>query len=395
MASAAKHSEPRQMHKTDFTNNEPDNTMKKKNDRLILKLTKSEKHKHNVAMVNEEQEWNRHEPNSGMGRMFFVMLLIHVVVIGGIIVYDWLNGEESAPVSIESISSATNASSLPPPALNAADIAAQIPIEDCSTYEWRSGDSIASVAKKLGVSEEVLIKMNMLDKGTQLEANSIIRYPKQPVVKALGLSVAGADGALPVVVPPDASIAAAEVPMALNVPGEQTFSFQPTIVNELAPTPGTNGVSFVAPNVQDSPPAAVTPEATGEPVMKSEALVQDTPPVPAPVARTETPKVEQAPPAKVEPKPAPRIIAKADDDVPKAIPVKRYTPPAVAEKPAVKKKSTEASTAKSKTYIVKPNETLYSIASRHGVTVKSLQDANKITKPELLRDGMKLVIPVK
>ncbi len=382
------------MPKANFTNNEPDDTMKKKNDRLILKVTASEKHKHNVAMVNEEQEWNRHEPNSGMGRMFFVMLLIHVVVIGGIIVYDWLNGEEGSPASIVSTSSSTNASSLPPPALNAADIAAQIPIEDCSTYEWRSGDSIASVAKKLGVSEEVLIKMNMLDKGTQLEANSIIRYPKQPVVKALGLSVAGADGALPVVVPPDASIAAAEVPMALDVPGEQTFSFQPTIVNELAPTPGSNGAAFVAPNVQDSPPAAVTSEATGEPSVKTQALVQEAPPVSAPVAKTESPRIEQAPPAKVEPKPAPRLIAKAEDDVPKAIPVKRYTPPAVAEKP-VKKKSAETPAAKSKTYTVKPNETLYGIASRHGVTVKALQDANKITRPELLRNGMKLVIPVK
>ena len=46
-------------------------------------------------------------------------------------------------------------------------------------------------------------------------------------------------------------------------------------------------------------------------------------------------------------------------------------------------------------YTVKPNETLYSIATRHGVTVKSLQEANKITKPEALRDGMKLVIPAK
>ncbi len=376
--------------KANFTNTEPDDTMKKKNDRLILKVTATPKHKHNVAMVNEEQEWNRHEPNSGMGRMFFVMLLIHVVVIGGIIVYDWLNGEEGAPTSFVSTSNVTTASTLPPPALNAADIAAQIPIEDCSTYEWRSGDSIASVAKKLGVSEEVLIRMNMLDKGTQLEANSIIRYPKQPVVKALGLSVAGADGALPMVAPLDASIAAAEVPMSLNVPGEQTFSFQPTIVHELAPTPGTIGSAFVAPNIQDTPPAAVNSEATGDPAMKTQELAQEAPPAPAPV-KTESRKIEHAPPAKVEPK----LSAKTEDEVPKAIPVKRYTPPAVVEKPVAKKKSAESPAAKSKTYTVKPNETLYGIASRHGVTVKALQDANKITKPELLRDGMKLVIPVK
>ncbi len=369
--------------------------MKKKNDRLILKLTESEKHKHNVAMVNEEEEWNRHEPNSGMGRMFFVMLLIHVIVIGGIIIYDWLNGGEDAPISIVSTGGSTSATSLPPPALNAADVAAQIPIENCATYEWRSGDSIASVAKKLGVSEEVLIKMNMLDKGTQLEANSIIRYPKQPVVKALGLSVAGTDGVPPVAAPPELSIAAAEVPMALTVPGEQTFSFQPTIVNELAPTPGSTGAAFVSPSVQQSPPVGVASGATGESSEANSAIIQDSPPAAMPVVKMETQKVEQTPPAKVETKKAPKLTAKAEDDVPKAIPVKRYTPPAVADKPVAKKKSNDAPAAKSKSYTVKPNETLYGIASRHGVTVKALQDANKITKPELLRDGMKLVIPLK
>jgi|JI6StandDraft_1071083.scaffolds.fasta_scaffold00483_8 LysM repeat protein len=369
----------------------------KKKDRLLLNLIEGEKHKHRVAMVNEEAEWNQHEPNTGMARMFFVMLLIHVVVIGGIIVYDWLNGEEAPATTLTVTSDSTSANTLPPPALSAADIAAQIPIEDCATYEWRTGDSIASVAKKLNVTEDVLIKMNMLDKGTQLEANSIIRYPKQPAVKAVGVGVAGANGELPVAAPvaPPASLAVAEGPMSLTVPGEQTFSFQPTIVNELAPTPGASTAALVTPNVQESPPPAVTTEATGEPAAKMETpktVAQEAPPAPAPVAKKELPKVDEVPPAKAEPKPAPKQIAKADNDVvPKAIPVKRYTPPAV-DKSVAKKKSEPS---KSKTYTVKPNETLYSIASRNGVSVKALQEANKITKPESLRDGMKLVIPGK
>lgn len=357
----------------------------KKKDRLLLNLIEGEKHKHRVAMVNEEAEWNQHEPNTGMARMFFVMLLIHVVVIGGIIVYDWLNGEEAPATTLTVTSESTSASALPPPSVNAADIAAQIPIEDCATYEWRTGDSIASVAKKLNVTEEVLIKMNMLDKGTQLEANSIIRYPKEPAVKAVGVGVAGANGELPVAAPvaPPASLAVAEGPMSLTVPGEQTFSFQPTIVSELAPTPGASTAALVTPSVQESPPPAVTTEASGEPAAKMEApktIVQEAPPAPAPVVKKDLPKVDEAPPA--------RVAAKKEADVPKAIPVKRYTPPAV-----VAKKKSEPS--KSKTYTVKPNETLYSIASRNGVSVKALQEANKITKPESLRDGMKLVIPGK
>jgi len=366
--------------------------MKKRQNKLLLNLVQGEKHKHRVAMVNEEAEWNQHEPNSGMARMFFVMLLIHVVVIGGIIVYDWLNGEDAVSTSMVSSAPSTPASALPPPSVNAADVAAQIPIENCATYEWRSGDSIASVAKKLNVSEDVLIKMNMLDKGTQLEANSIIRYPKEPVVKALGLGVAGANGDLPVapVVPPS-SIAAAEAPMSLTAPGEQTFSFQPTIENELVPTPGSSTNALVTPSIQESPPPAVTVEASGEPAVKEPAKVEiaETPPAPAPVVKKDPPKVDHTPPAKAEPKPAPRQVAKAEDNVPKAIPVKRYTPPAVATK-----KSAPAA-AKAKPYTVKPGETLYSIAARNGVSVKALQAANSITKPESLRDGMKLVIPGK
>lgn len=378
--------------------------MKKKTNRLMINLAEIEKYKHNVAMVNQEAEWNQHEPNSGMARMFFVMLLIHIVVIGGIIVYDWLNGEDApAPAMVSSTSASTTPSALPPPAVNASDLAAQIPIEDCATYEWKSGDSIASVAKKLGVTEEVLIRMNMLDKGTQLENNSIIRYPKQPVVKAVALGVAGVNGELPVAAStaPAASIAAAESPMALTVPGEQTFSFSPTIENELAPTPGSGSAAMVRPSVQETPPAAVTQEALGEPAVKADAskTVAEAPPAPAPVPEVKKealPKVEDSPPpAMTEPRVTPKPVAQKEAEVPKAIPVSRNSLPPVSEKaPAARKKQPEA-VAKTRSYTVKPGETLYSIAMRNGTTVKALQAANKIARPESLRDGMKLVIPAK
>ncbi|MCA1964455.1 MAG: LysM peptidoglycan-binding domain-containing protein [Prosthecobacter sp.] len=352
--------------------------MKKKQHKLLLNLVEGDRHKHRVAMVNEEAEWNQQEPNSGMARMFFVMLLLHVVVIGGIIVYDWLNGEESPPPTVLSTSASTTPSALPPPAVNAADAAAQIPIEECSTYEWKTGDSLDSVAAKLGVSKEVLIRMNMLDKGTQLEANSIIRYPKQPVVRALGIGVAGAQGAQPV---PPASIAAAEAPMALTAPGEQTFSFSPTIEKELTPTP----------SVQESPPPATMQEPSGPPSVPAAIPAPDPQPQVPAVVKKAPPKVQDAPPAKAEPKPAPKPT-RSEDEVPKAIPVKRYQPPAVVEKPAAKKAAPEPT---GRTYTVKSGETLYSIAIRNGTTVKALQTANKITKPESLREGMKIVIPAK
>jgi len=59
------------------------------------------------------------------------------------------------------------------------------------------------------------------------------------------------------------------------------------------------------------------------------------------------------------------------------------------------KKATVLPATKLKSHTVRPGETLYAIAIRHGVTVKSLQSTNKIAKPESLREGMKLVIPSK
>ncbi len=362
---------------------------KPQKDKILRNLLEGEKHKHRVAMVNEEAAWNQHEPNSNMARMFVVMLLIHVVVIGGIIVYDMMNGEEAQPSTVISTNStSTPLSSLPSPSAKVEASSNPIPIEECATYEWRSGDSISSVSKKLGVTEAVLIKMNMLDKGTQLEANSIIRYPKQPVVKAVGISVAGANGEPATASLPAASIAAAKDEMPLVAPGEQSFSFQPTIVGELAPTPGQVPV---IPMVQDSPPSAVTTAASGTPAIV-EVKKEELPPVIAETAPS--PMVASPTPASVK---APNVESRDEDEVPKALPVKRYTPPAV-NKPAIKKIA-EAAPAKRegakapRSHTVKSGETLYSIATRNGVSVKSLQAANKIVKPESLRNGLKLIIP--
>lgn len=352
---------------------------KKKKDKLLINLLEGERHKHRVAMVTEEGEFNQHEPNSNMARMFVVMLLIHVVVIGGIIIYDFMNGEEAPSTKLTQDFTQPQASALPATMVDLS-LGKDGSLEEYSTYEWKSGDSIRSVAKTLEVSEEVLIKLNKLDQGRQININDVILFPKRPVVKAVGVSVAGANGELAQPAVPETSIAAAEVPISLALPGEKTFSFSPTIENELTPAP------TVAPGMkmQDSPPPAITKEASGMPT------VVETP--------RSKPKVEEAPPA---PKPAVKEVEKT---VPKAIP---YTPPQPRQSPAVKvptKKVTETppSSVKKESvktanspHVVKSGETLYRIANKYGVSVKALQEANRITKPESLRDGMKLTIPRK
>ncbi len=46
-----------------------------------------------------------------------------------------------------------------------------------------------------------------------------------------------------------------------------------------------------------------------------------------------------------------------------------------------------------RTYTVRPGDTLFSIAQRHGVTVEALQEANGISDPNQLRAGQVLIIP--
>lgn len=164
----------------------------KKKDKLLLNLLEGEKHRHRVAMVNEEEVFNQHEPNSNMARIFVVMLLIHVVVIGGIIIYDFMNGEAAPATELKedyAAQAAAAANSMPAPAVDL-DLVRGGLSEEFSTYDWKSGDSIPIVAKKLEVSEDVLIRLNKVDQGRQIKTNDIIIYPKRPVVKAVGIPVA-------------------------------------------------------------------------------------------------------------------------------------------------------------------------------------------------------------
>jgi LysM repeat protein len=315
-----------------------------------------------VAMVTDEGAFNQHEPNAGMARLFVVMVMIHVVVIGGIIVYDYLNSPVAAPRPARTQPAKAGASALPPSAVSATTLEKELPIEDYATYEWRSGDSIPKVAEKLKVPQDVLIRLNMLDKGAQLDQNTILRYPRQPVVRAVSIP----DAALTTeAAPPAESLASATQAVDLPPAPAPEFSFAPTIVGELARAPD------------------LTPGRA----------VQSAPPAPAPA--TAAPRVQEQPPAAVP------VVA---DSVPKAIPVPapqvaalRQSSSAVAKPATVAAKAAPKATAKASTvtHTVKLGDNLHRIASRHQVSVKALQEANKLSDPNHIREGMKLIIPTR
>lgn len=335
--------------------------MKRQDKMQLPKPPRRQKGGYLISMtVTDEGVFNEHEPNAGMARLFVVMVMIHVVVIGGIIVYDYLNSPVAAPRPARTQSSKPNASALPPPAVSDSTLEKELPIEDYATYEWRSGDSIPKVAEKLKVPQDVLIRLNMLDKGAQLDQNTILRYPRQPVVRAVSIPDAALASSA---APPSESLASATQAVDLPPAPAAEFSFAPTIVGELARAPD------------------LTP---GRPV-------QSAPPAPAPAPAA--PKLQEQPPAAVP------VVA---DSVPKAIPVPAQQVAALRQAPAAKaapvtakaapKTAAKASTV---THTVKLGDNLHRIASRHQVSVKALQEANRLSDPNHIREGMKLVIPAR
>jgi LysM repeat protein len=401
-------------------------TKKSKKDSLIIKLIDGDRHKHRVALVTDEGEWNQHEPNTGMARMFVVMLLIHVVLIGGIIVYDFM-GEEEAPAQTitQAARAQTSYSGLPQASqevINAQAKAVANPDEDTEQYTVASGDSIRSIAEKHRTTEEKVIEMNRLDKGIQIEPGTLLNVPKQAVPSAVPVDTATAL-AMTRQSPPEtqgesvrpenapASITASEAPLSLLAPGESA-----PIGNSLSAAADAPAIAVPA---TDASPAQqiigrVNPEAMAAlanatvETEKAIAAANDAPPVtkvepeaaPAPAPKVEAKPEPKPEPKKVVAKPEPKPLAK-----PNPVPTPSQMTKRLADAPPATKPSTKKSTkgtppkpaakASSKSHTLASGETLYRLASKYGVSVATIQKANNIKNPNAMREGMKLTIPAK
>jgi LysM repeat protein len=359
-----------------------------------------------------------------MARMFVVMLLIHVVLIGGIIVYDFM-GEEEAPVqTITQAARVQSSSSGLPQAsqdiINAQANAVAHPDDNTEQYTVASGDSIRSIAEKHSTTEDKIIEMNRLDKGIQIEPGTLLNVPKQDVPSAvpvdrdtaLAMSRQSPPATQGEPVKPEnapASISASSSPMSLLAPGEPA-----PIGNSLSAAAEAPAIAALA---TDAAPAQqiigrVNPEAmaalanaTAE-TEKALAVVSEAPPATkvepeAPPA----PKVEAKPEPKPEPKkvvakPEPKPLAK-----PNPVPTPSQMTKRLAEAPPAPKATTKKFTkdtppkpvakATSKSHTLASGETLYRLASKYGVSVAAIQKANNIKNPNVMREGMKLVIPAK
>lgn len=372
---------------------------KAKEKKLLLNLLDGERHHHRVALVTEEGEWNQHEPNSGMARMFVVMLLVHVVLIGGIIIYDFMGDEQTPQQSATQAARAmSSVSGLPQtsPEVVSAQVRAAFNTEEYDNYEMRSGDSLKSIAAKFNTTEEEITKLNMIDKGLQIGPGTMLRVPKQAVPSAIPVDpktlkpmVASTGAAAP-----KAGAVQDQPPATQKVPSEAVKpSEAPASLAAAAITP----MSLVAPN--EAPPeasslAAAANTAATVPVAPAPvaALPPPTQPKVVSLLQEQVPaQTQKEPKPLVKPNPVPppaQMLKKIANTAPapkKTEPAKKAdTPPKPAPKPAA-----------ARTHTLQSGETLYRLAGKYGVSVAAIQKANNIKNPNTMRDGMKLVIPAK
>lgn len=389
---------------------------KPKETKLLLNLMDGERHRHRVALVTEEGEWNQHEPNSGMARMFVVMLLIHVVLIGGIIIYDFMGDDAKPQQTVTQAARAVstgNGLPMASPEVVTAQAQAAADTEQFDNYEMRSGDSIKSIAAKFGSTEAEITRLNLIDKGIQIGPGTMLRVPKQAVPSAIPVNPKTLKPMAIVEDVPKAVPVVRDQPPATKVPSEAVKpSEAPASLSAATMTP----ISLVAPN--EAPPAttslvalADTPAtASAPPASTPAALPPPTKPNVVSLLQENAPKVEAVRPRdrdRDEPKPVAKAEAKPLVK-PNPVPPPTQMLKKIAEAPPATKKAeptkkvvadappkTVAKASSARSHTLKSGETLYRLSTKYGVSVAAIQKANNIKNPNSMRDGMKLVIPAK
>jgi LysM repeat protein len=312
-----------------------------KKPKLLANLIGEEKRRHHVAaFVTEEGEWNQHEPNTGLARMFIVMLALHVFVIGGIILYDFVG--EDAETQTNSISQQPQPATTPPGSVPSAT--PSIPLAPQSPEQ----------------APIPLSTVNGSHESTTNLSTVASNAPSLPVVNAQSLPPIGnaTPPALSVDHPELVALpeTTAETPLSSNAPASASEPVSAPVSVPEAPLP-----------LADVPPATTLVAKTEAPVSKPETKVADAPPAPKPV-------------------PTPSEMAKRPAST---------TPAKTVAKPSTKTTTKPNAPTSSRSYVMAKGDTLYRIAAKHGVSVDKIMKANGIKDAAKLRDGIKLVIPAK
>lgn len=325
--------------------------------RLQALVRPAKKQSHRLsANVTGEDDWEVDEPQIRMSRAFAVMLVLHLVAVGGLFAFhmfgkDDREAEGTATQRAHEAAAPAPAAVLPAAPVGAAPAEPAIPraqiVEEAADpagnerqHVFKTGETRMLIAARFGITVRELEEANA---GSEFKPGDTLTIPQSPRVI----------GALPG--KPDTL----NPPLALVVAtpsddvGHRDFTIKPGSDNPYAPV-AAEELEAMSPE----PPAARAKLVKAEPK--------------APVVRQTEPSEPASPAASV---------AKA----------KKATPsPAAAPAPAKPKPATG-----SRTHVIQKGDTVYNVAKRYGLSSGEVMRANGISDPSRVQMGQVLKITVK
>jgi LysM repeat protein len=293
------------------------------------------------------------EPNMKFSHALIVVLILHIVAVGGVIAFNMLktkapaSAKQKAPVVEKQDARPTDARTAAKSDAKSDVKPAAKPSASEISYAVVAGDTLRKIALKQKSSVDAIEQANGLESGATLHIGQVLKIP----VKA---------GA------------------AAKDPAPATRTAPP---KESAP------VTKTAP--PKDPPAAAksAPEKDPAPAVKPAA-----PKDPAPAAAAKTAPTKDPAPAAAKTAEAKPAAPRADAPAAKAAPAEDAKP-AASPAPAATKPAETKPAASGTTYTVAKGDNPYSIAKKLNVSYGDLLKANKIDDPKKLQIGQKLIVP--
>lgn len=319
--------------------------------RLQACLPRANRKTHRLsANVTGEEDWEVDEPQIRMSRAFAVMLILHLVAVGGLFAFH-VFGKDDREAEGLATRKAHEKSTAPPATVQSAPVPAApvIPRAEIVLDEppappteqqhiLKAGESKSLIAAKYGITVSELEEANIHN---GFNAGDKLVIP--PPARIIGAAAQAA----PPVNPPVALIAATPSEEV----GHQDFALKEGSENPYAPVEPAE--------LEDAAPAPAAPRAK---LVKAE---------PAPAVRA-----------------IPQAEALEDAATP---PARKKTTPAPAPVAAAKPKPATGS----RSHVIGKGDTIYNVAKRYGISPNEVMRANGISDPSRLQMGQVLKITVK
>lgn len=236
-----------------------DRTKRKTKPTLRERLTRRKTHRL-AAHVSREDQWDYDVPNIRLSRAFVVVVVLHIVAVGGILAFEVLKPDGRGALALND----------DPKRALGDDLAGAIPegvkvgdprVEGKLPYIVRAGDTVKIIADRFGVSPETIERQNGLDRGGRIYPGRQMFIPKSDSDLATT---------------PETEIAGSNVTQLEPKPKEVATEPQ----RQVQPEPVVPPRPEVA-KVREIPVPVPVPAPTPEPVRPRYAVTES--PTPAPV----------------------------------------------------------------------------------------------------------------